>query len=71
MGNPGLLQGLSDISALLPLGGGDREQSATTDDTAAGLDAKADFTLDDGGLAQGTFSSVVGGFDAVGLKKSP
>ena len=70
MGNPGMLQELPNISALLPQGGGDREQSATTDGTAGGLYAKADFALDDG-LAEGTLSSVVGGFDAVGLKKSP
>ncbi len=70
MGNPDLLQELPDISGLLPQCGGDREQSATTDGNAGGLYAKADFALDDG-LAQGTLSSVVGGFDAVGLKKSP
>jgi len=64
MGNPGLLQELPDIPALLPQGGGDREQSATTDGTAGGLYAKADFALDDG-LAQGRLSSVVDGFDAV------
>jgi hypothetical protein len=34
MGNPGLLQELPDISALLPQGGGDREQSDTTDGIA-------------------------------------
>ena len=78
MGNPGLLQELPDISALLPQGGGDCEQSATTDGTAGGLDAKADFALDDG-LEQGpyscgedfVYSSVVGGFEAVDLKKGP
>jgi len=78
MGNPGLLQELPDISALLPQGGGDCEQSATRDGTAGGLDAKADFALDDG-LEQGpyscgedfVYSSVVGGFEAVDLKKGP
>ena len=47
MGDPGLLQELPDIPALLPEGGGDREQSAAADGTAGGLDAKADFALDD------------------------
>jgi hypothetical protein len=47
MGDPGLLQELPGIPALLPQGGGDREQSATADGTAGGLDAKADFALDD------------------------
>ena len=47
MGDPGLLEDLPGIPALLPQGGGDREQAATADSTAGGLDAKADFALDD------------------------
>jgi hypothetical protein len=47
MGDPGKLQELPGIPALLPQGGGDREQSATANGTAGGLDAKADFALDD------------------------
>jgi hypothetical protein len=41
MGDPGLFQELPCIPALLPEGGGDREQSATADGTAGGLDANA------------------------------
>ena len=33
MGNPGLLKELPDIAALLPQGGGDREQAAAADGT--------------------------------------
>jgi hypothetical protein len=63
MGNPGLLQELPDIPALLPQGGGDREQSAAEDRTLAGLDAVTDLALNHR-LAQGMFGGVVGGFDA-------
>ena len=45
MGDPGLLQELPDIPLLLSQAGGDREQAATADSSAAGLDAKADFAL--------------------------
>ena len=34
MGDPGLLQELHYIAALLPQGGGDREQAAAADGTA-------------------------------------
>lgn len=70
MGNPGLLQELPEIPALLPQGGGDREQSAVADGTVCGLDAKADFALDDR-LAQCSFGGIVGGFDAGVIQKSP
>ena len=45
MGNPGLLQELPDIAALLSEAGGDGEQSAAADRTLAGLDAMADLAL--------------------------
>jgi len=45
MGDPGLLHELPDIAALLPQGGGDREQPAAADRTWAGLDGKADLAL--------------------------
>ena len=70
MGDPGLLQELPDIPLLLPQGGGDREQAATADSTAGGLDAKADFALNHR-LAQGSLGSVVGRFDAVDLQEGP
>jgi len=66
MGDPGLLQELPDIPALLPEGGGDREQSAAADGTAGGLDAKADCALDDR-LAQCSLGGIVGGFEAASL----
>ena len=59
MGNPGLLEELPGIPALLPQGGSEREQAATPDSTAGGLDAKADFALNHR-LAQGSLGSVVG-----------
>ena len=34
MGDPGLLEELPDIAALLPQAGGDREQAAAADGTA-------------------------------------
>ena len=40
MGDPGLLQELPDIPALLPEGGGNREQSAAADGTVSRLVAK-------------------------------
>ena len=70
MGNPGLLQELPDIAALLPQGGGDREQAAEADRTLAGLDAMTDFALNHR-LAQGTFRGVVGGLDHLDLQKGP
>jgi len=48
---PGTPRHLGPVAA----GGGDREQSATTNGTAGGLDAEADFALDYG-LAQGPYS---------------
>ncbi len=45
MGNPGLLQELPDIAALLPEGGGNGEQAAAADLTLAGLDTIADLAL--------------------------
>ena len=70
MGNPGLLQELPDIPLLLSQAGGDREQAATADSTAGGLDAKADFALNHR-LAQGSLGSVVGRLDAVDLQEGP
>jgi len=69
MGNPGLLQELPDIAALLPEGGGDGEQLAAADCSLAGLDAPAvawqtsDLALNHR-LAQGTLSGVVGRLDS-------
>ena len=68
MGNPGLLQELPDITALLPEAGGHSEQPATADRTLAGLDALAvawqtsDLALNHG-LAQSTLGCAVGGLD--------
>jgi len=45
MDDPGLLHELSDIAALLPQGGGDREQPAAADRTWSRLDGKADLAL--------------------------
>ena len=45
MGNPGLLQALPDIAALLPQGGGDGEQPAAPDGAAGGLDTMADLAV--------------------------
>jgi hypothetical protein len=70
MGDPGLLQELPGIPALLPQGGGDREQSATADGTAGRLDAKADFPLNHR-LTQRSFGGVVRRFDALDLQESP
>lgn len=55
---------------LLPQAGGDREQSATADGTAGGLDAKADLAPNDG-LTQRSLGGAVGGFDTLDLQKSP
>ena len=70
MGNPGLLQELPDITALLSEAGGDGEQSAAADGTVAGLDAMADFSLNHR-LAQGTFCSIVGGLGSLDLLEGP
>lgn len=70
MGNPGLLQELPDIAALLSEAGGDGAQSAAADCTLAGLNTMADFVLNHR-LAQGTLSSVVGGLDSTGLQEGP
>ena len=70
MGDQGLHQELPDISALLPEGGGDREQAAAADSTLAGLDAMADLALNHR-MAQGTLGSVIGGFYPLNLQESP
>ena len=64
MGDPGLREELPDIAALLPEGGGDREQAAAANGTAGGLDAKADVALDDR-LAQCSLGGIVGGLDSL------
>ena len=58
MGDPGLLQKIPDIPALLPQGSGDREQAAAADRTLAGLDAMADLALNHR-LAQGALGGIV------------
>jgi len=68
MGNPGLLQELPDIAALLPEGGRDGEQSAAADCSLAGLHAMTDLACNHR-LPQGTLSGVVGGLDSTGLQK--
>jgi hypothetical protein len=45
MGNPGLLNELPDIPALLSEGGRDCQQAAAADRTLAGLDAMTDLAL--------------------------
>jgi hypothetical protein len=76
MGNPGLLQELTDIAALLPEGGGDGEQSAAADCSLAGLDAPAvawqtsDLALNHR-LAQGTLGGIVGRLDSLNLQEGP
>ena len=70
MGNPGLLQKLPDIAALLSEAGGDSEQSAAADRTLAGLDAMADFSLNHR-LPHGTLGGVVGGLDSLDLQEGP
>jgi hypothetical protein len=70
MGNPGLLQELPDIAALLPEGGRNGEQSAAADCPLAGLDAMTDLALNHR-LAQGTLSGVVGGLDSLDVQEGP
>ncbi len=70
MSDPGLFQELPGIPALLPQGGGDREQSATADGTAGGLDAKADLALNHR-LTQCPLGGVVRGFDALDFQEGP
>ena len=67
--NPSLLQELPDIAALLPQGGGDREQAAAADRILAGLDAVTELALNHR-LAQSTFCGVVGGLDRLDLQPS-
>ena len=64
MGDPGLLQELPDIAALLSEGGGDGEQPCPADGPVGRLDAMADLALDDG-RPQGSLGSVVGGLDSL------
>jgi hypothetical protein len=45
MGNPGLINELPDIPALLSEGGRDCQQAAAADRTLAGLDAMTDLAL--------------------------
>ena len=45
MADPGLLKETPDIAALLPRGGGNREQAAAADGTTGRLDAVTDFSL--------------------------
>ena len=70
MGNPGLLQELPDIAALLPEAGGDGEQAAAADRTLCGLDPMADLALNHR-LAQGTLCGVVGGLDSLDVQEGP
>jgi hypothetical protein len=70
MGNPGLLQELPDIAALLSEAGGDVEQSAAADRTLAGLDAMADFALNHR-LPQGRLGGDFGGLDSLDLQEGP
>jgi len=70
MGNPGLLQELPGIAALLSERGGDREQAAAADRTLAGLDAMADLALNHR-LAQGALSGVIGGLDPLDVQEGP
>ena len=70
MGNPSLLQKRPDVSALLPQGGDDREQTAATQGTFGGLDAMADLAVDHR-LPQRTLSGIIGGRDALDFQESP
>jgi len=70
MGDPGLLQKIPDIPALLPQGSGDREQAVTADRTLVRLDAMADLALNHR-LAQGMLGGIVRGFDTLDLKEGP
>ena len=70
MGDPGLLQELPDIAALLSEGGGDGEQPCPADGPVGRLDAMANLALDDG-RPQGSLGSVVGGLDALSLQEGP
>jgi len=70
MGDPGLLQELPDITALLPEAGGDGEQPAAADRTLAGLDTMTDLALNHG-LAQSTLGCVVGGLDTLDVQECP
>lgn len=70
MGDPGLLQEGPDVSALLPEGGDNREQTTATEGPFGRLDPMADLAVDHR-LAQRSLSGVVGGFDALELQKRP
>jgi hypothetical protein len=70
VGNPGLLQELSGIVALLLQGGGDREQAAAADCAAGRLDTMADLALNHQ-LAQGSLGGVVSGLDSLDLQEGP
>jgi hypothetical protein len=70
MGNPGLLQELPDIAALLSEAGGDGEQAAAADRSLAGLDPMADLALNHR-LAQSTLGGIVGGIDSTSLQEGP
>jgi hypothetical protein len=70
MGDPGLLQKIPGIPALLPQGSGDREQAPAADSTLAGLDAMADLALNHR-LAQGMLGGIVRGFDTLDFKEGP
>ena len=62
MGDPGLLQKLPHIPALLSERGGDCEQAAAADPTGSGLDAMADLAVNHR-LPQRPLGGVVGGLD--------
>jgi hypothetical protein len=70
MGNPGLLQELPKIAALLSEACGDGAHSAAADRTLAELDTKADFSLNHR-LQQCTLGGVVGGLDSLDLQEWP
>ena len=78
IGDPCLLEELPNIAALLPEGGGDREQAAAANGTTCLLEAVTDLAPNYR-LAQGTYSygedfvysGVVGGLDATGLQEVP
>jgi hypothetical protein len=70
MGNPGLLQELQAVQALLPQGGGDCEQASAADRALCGLDAMADFSLNHR-LAKGSFCGVIGGRNPLNLQEGP
>ena len=64
--DPGLLQVLPDIAALLPEDGGDRQQAAAADGTTGCLDAVTELALNHR-VAQCTLGSIVGWLDSHAL----